>query len=188
MFVIFHDADLERIDGTPLALNKLSLEELNRRLVKAKLLPVLTLSRLQHEYNQQLPIVFDLKLKRLPDSLLEMLGFLPFYFYLGVRTLPALAAVSTSWDRTRILALVPEPAAIEEFVESGAGIIRLWEDWLTQELVFKVRALKAKVWVMTGRAGAVGDTDEKALARILNLRVDGIILNDPAMALKTVDR
>lgn len=183
-FVIFHDADLKRIDGTTLSLKKLSLQELNQRLNQAKLPPVLTLSQLKHEYNQKLPIVLDLKLKQLPHSLVEMLDPLPFYFYLGVRTLSALAAVTSKWDRTRILALVPEPTAIEEFVESGAGIIRLWQDWLTQELVSKVRALDAEVWVMTGRSGSVGDTDEKALARILNLKVDGIILNDPRILLR----
>lgn len=182
-FVIFHDADLRRIDGSTLSLKKLSLQELNQRLDQAKLPAVLTLSQLKHEYNQKLPIVLDLKLKQLPHSLVEMLYPLPFYFYLGVRTLPALAAVTSKWDRTRILALVPEPAAIEAFVESGAGIIRLWQDWLTKESVSKVRALEVEVWVMMGRPGSAGDTDEKALARVLNLKVDGIILNDPEMAL-----
>lgn len=183
-FVIFHDADLKRIDGTKVSLEELYLKELNQRLVKANFPPVLTLPQLKHEYNRQLPIVFDLKFQQLPDSLIDMLATLPFYFYLGIRRLSALATVNTRWDRTRILALVPEPATIEEFVQSGAGIIRLWEDWVTPELVLEVRKLDAQVWVMMGRSGSVGNTDKKSLARILDAGVDGVLLNDPEMALR----
>lgn len=182
-FVIFHDADLKRIDGTKVSLEQLSVRELNQRLVKANRPPVLTLPQLKHEYNRQLPIVFDLKFRQLPDSLIDMLATLPFYFYLGIRRLSALATVNTQWDRTRILALVPEPAAIEKFVQSGAGIIRLWEDWVTPELVLEVRKLEAQVWVMMGRSGSVGNTDKKSLARILDAGVDGVLLNDPEMVL-----
>lgn len=183
-FVIFHDADLKRIDGTKVSLEELYLKELNQRLVKANFPPVLTLPQLKHEYNRQLPIVFDLKFQQLPDSLIDMLATLPFYFYLGIRRLSALATVNTRWDRTRILALVPEPDTIEEFVQSGAGIIRLWEDWVTPELVLEVRKLDAQVWVMMGRSGSVGNTDKKSLARILDAGVDGVLLNDPEMALR----
>jgi len=183
-FVIFHDADLKRIDGTKVSLEELYLKELNQRLFKANLPPVLTLPQLKHEYNRQLPIVFDLKFQQLPDSLIDMLATLPFYFYLGIRRLSALATVNAQWDRTRILALVPEPDTIEEFVQSGAGIIRLWEDWVTPELVLEVRKLDAQVWVMMGRSGSVGNTDKKSLARILDAGVDGVLLNDPEMALR----
>ena len=182
-FVIFHDADLKRIDGTKVSLEKLSVAELNQRLVKADRPPVLTLPQLKHEYNRQLPIVFDLKFEQLPNSLTDMLAKLPFHFYLGIRRLSALATVDTHWYRGSILALVPEPATIGRFVKSGAGIIRLWEDWVTPELVLKVRKLDAHVWVMMGRPGAVGHTDEKALTRILPFGVEGIILNDPQIAL-----
>lgn len=182
-FVIFHDADLKRIDGTKVSLEELSVPELNQRLVKANRPPVLTLPQLKHEYNRQLPIVFDLKFQPLPGSLIDILATLPFYFYLGIRRLSALATVKTQWDRTRILALVPKPASIEEFVRSGAGIIRLWEDWVTPELVLEVRKLEAQVWVMMGRSGSVGNTDKKSLVRILDAGVDGVLLNDPEMML-----
>lgn len=182
-FVIFHDADLKRIDGTKVSLEQLSFPELNQRLVKANRPPVLTLPQLKHEYNRQLPIVLDLKLQQLPESLIDTLATLPFYFYLGIRRLSALAKVNTQWDPARILALVPEPATIEEFVQSGAGIIRLWEDWVTPELVLEVRKLEAQVWVMMGRSGSVGNTDKKSLARILAAGVDGVLLNDPEMVL-----
>ena len=183
-FVIFHDADLKRIDGTKVSLEELSVPELNQRLVKAKRPPVLTLPQLKHQYNRQLPIVFDLKFQPLPGYLIDILATFPFYFYLGIRRLSALATVNSQWDRTRILALVPEPASIEEFVQSGAGIIRLWEDWVTPELVLEVRKLEAQVWVMMGRSGSVGNTDKKSLARILDAGVDGVLLNDPEMALR----
>lgn len=182
-FVIFHDADLKRIDGTKVSLEELSVPELNQRLVKANRPPVLTLPQLKTHYNRQLPIVFDLKFQPLPDSLIDMLATLPFYFYLGIRRLSALATVNTQWDRARILALVPEPATIADFVHSGAGIIRLWEDWVTPGLVLEVRKLEAQVWVMMGRSGSVGNTDKKSLARILDAGVDGVLLNDPEMAL-----
>ena len=78
---------------------------------------------------------------------------------------------------------MPEPASIEKFVQSGAGIIRLWEDWLTPELVLEVRKLEAQVWVMMGRPGSVGNSDKKSLARIVDAGVDGVLLNDPEMAL-----
>lgn len=182
-FVIFHDADLKRIDGTKLSLEELSVQELNQRLAKANRPPVLTLSQLKNEYNRQLPIVFDLKFQPLPDSLIDMLPTLRFYFYLGIRRLSALAKVNTKWDRTRILGLVPKPASIEKYVQSGAGIIRLWENWVTPELVLEVRKLEAQVWVMMGRSGSAGNTDKESLARILATGVDGVLLNDPEMAL-----
>lgn len=182
-FVIFHDADLNRIDGTKVSLEELSVPELNQRLVQANRPPVLTLPQLKHQYNRRLPIVLDLKFQPLPDSLIDMLATLPFDFYLGIRHLSALARVSTQWDRARILALVPKPASIEKFVQSGAGIIRLWQDWVTPGLVVEVKKLDVQVWVMMGRSGAVGNTDKKSLARILDAGVDGVLLNDPEMAL-----
>ena len=182
-FVIFHDADLKRIDGTKVSLEELSVVELNQRLVEANRPPVLTLSQLKHEYNRQLPIVFDLKLRQLPNALTDVLAKLPFPFFLGIRHLSGLAKVNTRWDRTRIVALVPEPATIERFVRSGAGIIRLWENWVTPKLVLKVRKLDAQVWVMMGQSGSAGNTDKKSLARILDSGVDGVLLNDPEMAL-----
>ena len=182
-FVIFHDADLNRIDGSKVSLEELSFPELNQRLAKAKRAPVLTLPQLKIHYNRQLPIVFDLKFQPLPDSLIEKLATLPFDHYLGIRHLSALTKVHTQWDRARILALVPKPASIETFVQSGAGIIRLWEDWVTPELVLEVHKLDAQVWVMMGRSGSAGNTDKKSLARILDAGVDGVLLNDPEMAL-----
>ena len=182
-FVIFHDADLKRIDGTEVSLEELSVAELNQRLVKANRPPVLTLAQLKHDYNRQLPIVFDLKFQQFPNSLMDMLGTLPFYFYLGIRRLSVLATVRTQWDRARILALVSEPATIVGFLQSGAGIVRLWEDWVTPELMLMIKNWDAQVWVMMGRPGAVGHTDEKALARIILFGVDGILLNDPRIAL-----
>ena len=182
-FVIFHDPDLKRIDGTSVLLKDLSVRELDQRLAKASLPPVLTLAQLKVEYNQKLPVVFDLKLEQLPKSLVEMLDSIPFFFYLGLRTLSTLQAVSTRWDRTRILALVSKPAAIVDFLQAGAGIVRLWEDWVTPERMLTIKNWDAQVWVMMGKPGAVGHTDEKALARILPFGVDGILLNDPQIAL-----
>ena len=99
---------------------------------------------------------------------------------LGVRTLPALAAVQANRWPHPTLAFVSNVAAIDAFIVGGADIIRLKPRWLARNpgLAGKVRAAGACVWTTSGdRRGA-------KLAQLVQLGAQGLITNHPGHAVK----
>ncbi len=177
-FILFHDKNLLNIDGIETSPEDLSLEDLDTRLIKAGHTSILTLNKLLYEYNKKVPLIFDLKINKLHDEFIETLHHISFEYYLGVRTLSVLKSANKVCSKERILGLIPSIDVIKDFVNSGVGVIRLWEEWVTKDLVKYCHDLGCTVWVMTGRRGSVGETNESVLKRIKLAGVDGVLLNN----------
>ena len=90
--------------------------------------------------------------------------------------------------RIRILAFMPLEAQLDGFLESRAEIIRLWEDWVTQEKVDHVKAAGKDVWIMSGKQTqqGVGYTTQENMRLWIGMGVDGILVNDIPWAKRAV--
>lgn len=85
----------------------------------------------------------------------------------------------------KVLAFMKEAEQIESFAQAGADFIRLWDNWVTPELLNRVNATGKKLWIMAKRP-VVGEIDdkEKAYADYAAWGAHGVLLNEvePAVA------
>jgi len=96
----------------------------------------------------------------------------------GSRTTALARALKKRQPELRVLGMVPEPEAIDEFLALDVDGIRLWARWARRQpgLVDEVRAAGAEVWIMTGSLRG------RPLNAALGL-ADGVITNHPGVAL-----
>ena len=68
----------------------------------------------------------------------------------------------------------------KDFADAGADIIRLWDDWVTLDLVERIQGCGREVWVMTGRPSVreVGITTTYRLRELWQLGVEGVPVSD----------
>ena len=87
-------------------------------------------------------------------------------------------------DPDHILAFMPDRSLYPRFIAGGAGVIRLWEQWLDDRLIEQVHAAGARqVFVMCNTPERGMDGTEVSLDRIVSLGADGALLNDIRMGL-----
>jgi glycerophosphoryl diester phosphodiesterase len=94
-----------------------------------------------------------------------------------------------SMDRNlNILGFIETAAGWQDYLSRGAGIIRLWDSWVAEEIVRGIHDQGGLVWVMTGNPfeGSVGQTTRERLLFLRDVEVDGILVNDPLFALKVL--
>lgn len=180
-----HDPDLERVRGTGRTIAELpdaALDALN----VLRLADVLDIAR------GRAGVLLDLKLayrdypllvhERVCD--LDMQTSVVF----GVRNVAQAESLHLGAPDAAILGFLPRPQDIPSFLAAGGGIARLWEEEADAQ---SLRAAHGRddnpVWVTTGlrQAGmAAGDADEARLRRLIALGVDGVLVNDPTLALR----
>ncbi len=102
----------------------------------------------------------------------------------GVRSVDALRAARGYRKPVRTLAFMPGRGDSADFVAAGADIIRLWDPWVDAAAVAAVHAAGRLAWVMTGAPseGSVGLCSRERLGGYFDLGLDGILLNDVALA------
>ena len=89
-----------------------------------------------------------------------------------------------------MLAFMPDYHNIGEFVENGAGIIRLWEPWLSEIKPMDVKMkYDVKVWVMCRDLSCTDETSSmngspESLNFIQSLSADGALLNDIELGIR----
>lgn len=85
-----------------------------------------------------------------------------------------------SLSSIRTLAFMPSVTQLDSFLESETDYIRLWEDWVTEERVKRVKNAGKGLWIMAGKATAagVGYTTEENMRMWTEMGVDGILIND----------
>ena len=71
-------------------------------------------------------------------------------------------------------------------MEAGAGIVRLWSDWVTPESIDRAHRAAKQVWVMCGRptVNEAGSATVEQLREYRKLGVAGVILDDPTLAIQ----
>lgn len=190
--VIFHDNTLQRLAGVDAAVDSVTEDEM-RAALKAKGRDLLTFDGLLAEYTGTAPVLLHIK-HPLGEAFAKKVGGSRFPIIAGVQSLESLAEMRRELPRERILAFMPSREPYREFSAGGAGIIRLWQQWLpfpagdgeiTPDTVREVCG--GEVWVMMWRKGdgalSTMDGNAQDLDAIANLRADGVLLNDIEMGL-----
>lgn len=106
---------------------------------------------------------------------------------IGVRSIDQARLIHSVSPDSVILGLLKDDGAFPAFFDAGGDIARLWEEDCRHERLEAARCGDHPVWVTAGRRSAgdrPGDIDMARLNRLLDLNIDGILVNDPVMALR----
>jgi glycerophosphoryl diester phosphodiesterase len=106
----------------------------------------------------------------------------------GVRTLDDLQLAKSENPACAVLAFMSQADEWSGFVDAGADIVRLWDSWVTAGLVEDIQGGGRQVWVMTGQPSVerVGITTADRLLELQRLGVDGVLVNDVPLAVRTL--
>jgi len=106
---------------------------------------------------------------------------------IGVRSLEQARFVRAESPDSVILGFLKDTESFPAFFDLGGDIARLWEEDCRPELLQAARCGDHPVWVTAGRRPAgdrPGDIDPPRLDRLFAQSIDGILVNDPAQALR----
>lgn len=178
--VICHDPDGLRIFGNPMKINEMTLKEfaalrhINNTKYHSHTLEDVFLSGLY-------PVL--LHIKEGGDHLPYILEYIRAYKYedkvvLGVTSLDDVKSVKDSADDMKVLAFIQSKKDIFDFKETNVDIIRLWEEWLSEENVQEIHIAGKQIWVMAGTFKTAGYTIRENILTWVRMGVDGILVNE----------
>lgn len=131
------------------------------------------------------PILFHNKFS--DEKLLIFLKMLRNYDYeekiiVGVQTVNAMNIVKSFKLEIPVLAFMPAKENIYDFINAGADIIRLWESWVSKDLVQRIHDLGKQVYIMANDqdSGGIGYTKKENLKAWKKMGYDGVLINDIA--------
>lgn len=196
VIVLFHDDDLMRMAGDGRHINAVTYDEMKEALHKCGL-KVTTLNELFENYNCDTPILLDLTTHEdgegLPhliadDRFFEWLSKVPLDLICGIHTVEEAKSAAKFFPSEQILAFMPDENSFEDFYKAGAGIIRLWENWLCRVKPddVKKKCPGAKVYIMSNRPETGFNGTPESLRYLNGIGADGVLLNNIRMAVSIV--
>lgn len=106
----------------------------------------------------------------------------------GVRSLEQARQIKTLLPKAQMLGFLKNPSDFPEFFRIGGTIARLWESDINEKNLALAKTGGNPVFVMTGsRLGDVGETTPERLRNIMALGVQGVLVNDPKLAVQVRD-
>ena len=193
VLVIYHDESLGRLAGVDQKVSQTTFADMKTLLAKEGR-QVLTFRELVEGYHEKTPILMHIKLldfdpvfaKELVDSGLPLIA--------GVVSREMLSCFARLLPPEKILAFMPDPSMAERYYAEGAGILRLWEQWLEEytPAMIKEKCPNAEVFIMAcnlkrpvweGIPLESMDGSAESLAMCEQLGADGVLLNNIQMAL-----
>lgn len=184
VFICHHDETLERTAGIDRAVHSLTYAELQQ------LAPVLPLTEALERLRGRCNVLLDLKLAGTDD--IEALATLldahrvDDAIAIGVRSLATQAVLRRLNPNLVQLGLLESPDEAGPFVAAGGRWVRLWEHEASPGRIAAVHAHGVPVLVMVGSRGTrfpVGEIDAAGVAALYRAGADGIMLNEPRLAL-----
>lgn len=180
--VISHDKDGVKLFGTAANVCDLTLEEFQKLRFCAD--PACHPHTLEEILKSGVgPILFHIKEGK--ESLDIILSYIRRFNYedkviMGVMEVEDVARVKNFNPDMSVLAFNQDKEATDAFLLAGADIIRLWEEWVTEEKVKFIHEHYKKVWIMAGSSAkhTTGYTAEENLREWKRMGVDGIIINE----------
>ena len=180
--VICHDPNTKRMFGADSLVSQMTLKDfLSLRHVSDPAYPTHTA---EDVFRCGIaPVLFHFKLGG--DLLGDTVERIKAYDYcrrvvLGVLHPEDIRLIRSIAPSIRVLAFMKKPAMLDEFVDAGADIIRLWEEWVSQEAVDRVHQAGRQVWVMAGDSAqnTVGYTTLERINWWRDIKADGVLVND----------
>lgn|GEM_PF-4140616 len=104
----------------------------------------------------------------------------------GVSTKHDLLLLQHVLPTAQFLGFIEHPDMSTVFTESSVKVIRLWDEWVTENRIHRIHKQSQKVWVMAGKAieSQGGICSKERFFDLERLEVDGILVNDPALFIK----
>jgi glycerophosphoryl diester phosphodiesterase len=105
---------------------------------------------------------------------------------IGVRSVGQARFVRAESPDSVMLGFLKDTGVFPEFFAAGGDIARLWEDDCTAEAVSRARCGDHPVWITAGRMAQKdkpGDIDLPRLRRLFACGIDGVLVNDPVLAI-----
>ena len=193
VYVIYHDESLSRLAGTEATVSGVTFAQMKALLAKNNQ-NVITFDELAANYKENTPILLHIKLTDYDEELAKYIVDSGLPVVPGVMSLDMLKCFAAHLPPERILAFLPSEKDAEAFYQNGAGILRLWEQWLTRVTPADIKAKcpNAQVFIM-----ACNLTEEpfaamsletmngsiESLEKCQALGADGVLLNHIEMAL-----
>ncbi len=182
-YVIYHDENTDRLTGVRRMVSELTLPELRAVLAGAGR-EVITLQDLIRTYRADKPILLHVKERKAHADMIDQFRAAKELFIFGVESIEVLRAVREFMPAERVLAFMPDKSMYPEFIANGAGIIRLWEGWLSSVTPDQVHAAGApQVWIMCSTPDHGMDGCPESLNRFVSLHADGALISDVKMGL-----
>ena len=191
--VIFHDDTLLRLASNSAPISDLTLAEMEV-LLSENGRELLTFEKLCDRYRESVPILLHIKQKEGDRELASKIASSGLPMIAGVVSLSMLRAFAGLLPEERLLAFMENPSDARAYWGAGAGILRLWEQWLEDITPDAVRKTcpGAEVFIMAcnlhmspwqGIPLESMDGSPESLSRCAALHADGVLLNDIEMAL-----
>ena len=183
-YIIFHDENLQRMANESVNINDLTLRDLRERLQNYHC-SVLTFDRLRTEYQKSVPILLHIKLNATDDAFASMLYESGLPLICGVQHPEAAQQLHRYFPSEQILAFAPTSDRFGAFQRAGAGILRVWEDWLPSLSMDTIkREFDTMVWVMAHDQNGSMNGNMDFLDRMCQLHADGVLLNDISLGIR----
>lgn len=184
-FILLHDKSVDRTtNGSGLVAN-MTLQEIQRLDAGNYFSPkfsgvrIPTLREALRTFGKHIYMLLDIKFE---TDLYDIIRFLEeerqeLQCILGLRHIESVIEAKRINPNIRVLGFIPRPHTseiIQQFVDAGVDIIRLWFDELQRapDLVKTVHDHNKPVWIMAG------DLPKKSLTFLQSLRVDGVLVDD----------
>lgn len=181
-YIIFHDPDLRRTAGADAQLHEHTYAEIASLVEKSAGYTPILFEDICERYHEETPILLHINTPT-DDRLIGTIKRAPFNYICGINEADAVKRYAEFLPAERILGFIPSPDAAGEFINNGAGNIRLWEQWLDKIKPADIKAAhpETEVWIMANRNGSMNGCPE-SLDYIQSLGADGVLLNDIVMA------
>jgi glycerophosphoryl diester phosphodiesterase len=181
-----HDATLARLAGDARAISDMSADEL-RAVVLANDERLSGLPQTLQDIAPRRPVLIDVKTPDLPliEAIVRDLqaNNAVDKVWIGVRDLAQLQLAHALLPDALLLAFLPDYTRADEFEAAGARAFRVWEGHVDQPAAQRLLRRKP-TWITLGGKETpcdVGDTTFERLEKILALKPQGVLLNDPAL-------
>ena len=104
---------------------------------------------------------------------------------IGVRSLEQARQIKALLPKAQMLGFLKNPSDFPEFFKIGGNIARLWESDVNDKNLALATSGGHPVFVMAGsKLSAPGDITPERLRKIMSLDVQGVLVNDPKLALQ----
>ena len=178
VYVIYHDNDLSRLAGVQATVDGVTYEQMQELLAK-KNEKVITFEELVANYRESTPILLHIKLTDYDEVFTKYIVDSGLPLVPGVMSLDMLKCFAAHLPPERILAFLPSEKDAEAFYQNGAGILRLWEQWLCDERINAVLSSGKGLWIMANNPElGFGYSSPALLKQWKDMGVDGVLIND----------
>lgn len=95
----------------------------------------------------------------------------------GVSSVEDVNIVKNYDKNIKVLAFMPSPGRIEDFAEAGADYIRLWQGWLSEDNISRVKTSGKELWIMANNGFDVGEVEDGDYELFASTGAEGLLIN-----------